>query len=51
MNKEGLISEIIRLELEIMRAIFEGHKAHDDDEFKLHRELLKIYRSLLYDTK
>ncbi len=51
MNKEGLISEIVKLELEITRAIFDGHKAHDDDKFKLHRELLKTYRSILYDTK
>lgn len=47
MDKEYLISEIIRMELEITQAIFKGHKPSEDDQFKMYRELLKVYRSMI----
>lgn len=46
-SNQDLISEIIKLELEITTAIINGHKPHENDEFKLHRELLKAYRNIL----
>ena len=48
MDREQLISEVIRMELEIMLAISKGHKASNDDEFKIYRELLKTYRNILF---
>lgn len=51
MNKEELISEIVKLEMEVMSAISNGHKAHDNDEFKLHRQLLKAYRNILFGNE
>ena len=50
-DREEIISEIIRLELEITEALINGHIAHDDDQFKFHREILKRYRSLLFGNK
>jgi hypothetical protein len=48
MNKDELISEIIRLESEVTTAIINGHKAEENDEFKPHRELLKKYRKIVF---
>lgn len=49
MVKEKLISEIVKLELEITRSVInEGHMPHDDDKFKLHRYRLKKLRCQLF---
>lgn len=48
MHNKDIISEIIRIELEITTAIIKGHKPHVNDEFKLHRELLKSYRKIIF---
>lgn len=47
-DKQDIICEIIKLELELTTAIINGHKPNEDDEFKLHRELLKAYRNILF---
>ena len=41
------IGRIIDLELEITLALNAGHKAHDQDKFKEHREELKKLRAEL----
>lgn len=50
MNKEYIISEIIRMEMEITLAISKGHKAHDNDQFKVYRELLRSYRKIIFEN-
>jgi hypothetical protein len=47
MNKEDIISEIIKLEWEITKAVLEGHKASDLDEYREKRIRLKVLRELL----
>jgi len=49
-DKEYLISEIIKMELEIVSSISKGHKASDGDEFQKHRELLSYYRKILFEN-
>ena len=44
---EEKIGRIIKLELEIVSAISEGHKACDNDKFKNHREELRKLRGEL----
>lgn len=50
-DKEYLISQIIKMELEIVSAISNGHKASDDDEFQEHRKLLSYYRKILFENE
>lgn len=50
-DKEYLISQIIKMELEIVLAISKGHKASDDDEFKEHRKLLSYYRKIIFKNE
>jgi len=38
------ISEILRLEYEVTRAVIAGHKSQGNDQFRDHRERLKILR-------
>lgn len=47
MEREEKIGRIIKLELEIVAAISEGHKAGDNDKFKNHREELRKLREEL----
>lgn len=49
-DKEYIISQIIKMELEIISAISKGHKASDYDEFQQHRELLSHYRKILFEN-
>jgi len=44
-----IISEIIKLEIEVTASIFKGHKASDNDEFANHRQRLDILRQILKD--
>jgi hypothetical protein len=44
-----IISEIIKLQIEVSNAVFKGQKAHDADEFVKHREKLVILRKILKD--
>jgi hypothetical protein len=39
-----MISEIIKLEDEITRAVINGHKPHEEDQFKHSRDLLQKMR-------
>lgn len=48
MTKSEISSRIILLQSEITKSILNGHKAHDDDEFKGHRIELTILRCMLY---
>lgn len=41
---DPIISEIINLEDEITRAVINGHKPHEEDQFKHSRDLLKKMR-------
>jgi hypothetical protein len=41
------ISRVIELELIITKALFKGHKAYDNDEFKEYRKELKQLREEL----
>lgn len=41
---DSRVSRIIELELEITEALIAGHKAHEEDRFKSHREELKKLR-------
>lgn len=50
-DKEYIISQIIKMELEIISAISKGHKASDDDEFQIHRELLLYYKKLIFKNE
>lgn len=47
MDKEKIISEIIKLELEMTLSISAGFKPHTEDKFTINRELLKTYREIL----
>ena len=49
-DKEYIIGQIIKMELEIISAISKGHKASDGDEFQQHRELLSYYRKILFEN-
>jgi hypothetical protein len=51
MTKQEIISRIIKLELEINRAIFNGHKSSDVDQFQEKRVELKILRDILFKDK
>lgn len=42
---DPMISEIINLEDEITRAVINGHKPHEEDQFKHSRDLLKKMRT------
>lgn len=46
-----IISEIIKLQIEVSNAVFKGHKANDADEFANHRQRLAILRQILTDRK
>ena len=48
MTKNEISSRIILLQSEITGAILNGHKAHDNDEFRSHRIELMILRCMLY---
>lgn len=41
---DPIISEIIKLEDEITRAVINGHKPHEEDQFKHSRDLLQKMR-------
>lgn len=43
-NDERL-SQILKLEYEITRALIAGHKAQENDQYQEHRDLLKRLRS------
>ena len=47
MTEQEMISEILRIELLITRAIFNGHKATDDDEYQPLRDKINGYRKQL----
>lgn len=49
-DKEYMISQIIKMELEIISAISKGHKASDDDEFQEYRKLLSYYRKIIFEN-
>lgn len=49
-DKSSLISQIIKLELELTSAIFRGHKCSDNDEFTQHRILLTEYRKKVFQN-
>jgi hypothetical protein len=49
-DKNELISQIIKLELELTSAIFRGHKAIDNDDFTQHRVLLAEYRKKVFQN-
>jgi len=54
MDKDEILSMILKLESEITSQIINGYnKSSDDDHFKSHREKLKLYRCLYfgYDSK
>jgi hypothetical protein len=44
-----IISEIIKLQIEVSNAVFKGHKASDNDEFENHRQRLVVLRQILKD--
>ena len=46
-----IISEIIKLQIEVSNAIFKGHKANDNDEFATHRKRLVILRQIMNARK
>ena len=47
LTTEEIISEIVKLECEIIDAIFKGHKANDEDEYSNHRKRLVFLRKIL----
>jgi uncharacterized protein (UPF0216 family) len=47
MTQQEIISRVIELESIITDAVSKGHKAHNQDEFQLYREELKILRKKL----
>ena len=47
-EKNQIMSKIIKLELELTRAIINGHKCTGDDIFKEHRDELSVLRCLYY---
>ena len=53
MNKNEMISEIIKLELEITTKVITDrtYKPSMDDEFKEHRERLEYLRSVVFPQK
>ena len=51
LNTEEIISEVISLETEVTNAIFNGHKAGDEDEFKNNRKRLFFLREILRERK
>ena len=44
MTRDDKISRILKLELEITKAIFHGHNPSEDDQYKEKREELKRLR-------
>lgn len=50
-EKKELESKIIQLELEITKAIMNGHKAKYDDIFQEKRKELDILRCTVFGTK
>lgn len=42
-----LVTEVIKLELEITTAVLNGHKPTDSDKFAGHRKRLKELRTIL----
>lgn len=47
LTTEEIITEIIKLECELIGAIFKGHKANDADEYVNHRKRLVFLRKIL----
>jgi hypothetical protein len=50
-TNDEIISDIIRLEIEVTNAIFKGHKSSDNDEFAQDRKRLVVLRQILKDRK
>lgn len=46
-DKEQIISDILKLEYEITVAVINGHIPNEDDKFKEHRISLKKFRELI----
>lgn len=51
MNNQEMTSRIIKLQSEITKALSNGHKASDTDEFQEQRIELKILRDILFKNK
>ena len=51
MTEQEIISRIVKLQLEINEAIFNGHKASENDQFQEKRIELKILRDILFKDK
>jgi hypothetical protein len=51
MTEQEISSRIIKLQIEINKAISNGHKASDIDEFQEKRIELKILRDILFKNK
>jgi hypothetical protein len=49
-EKEEIISKILKMELEITSAVLSGHKASDRDQYQEKRIQLKVLRSLLFEN-
>ena len=47
MTEQEMISEILRIELLITRAVLNGHQASDDDEYQPLRDKINDYRKQL----
>ena len=47
MSEQEMMSEIIRIEMILIKSIFEGHKASTDDVYQPLREKIKHYREKL----
>ena len=46
-KKTRIISQIIRLEMKILQAFFNGHKPHDNDEYQKYRdELVRLRKKI-----
>ena len=43
-KKNRIISQILKLELIVTNAFFNGHKPHDNDEYQKYRDELKKLR-------
>jgi len=47
MSEQEMMSEIIRIEMILIKSIFEGHRASTDDVYQPLREKIKHYREKL----
>ena len=46
-KKNRIISQILRLEMKVLQAFFNGHKPHDNDEYQKYRdELVKLRKKI-----